>query len=150
MADQASTRARAFREFTVMSFLWRFVAAAALIFATYNPSQYSFFQWVRGAIADGNLGSAHFLVGAILLIGWAILLFATRNSLGTGGVILGVVLLATIVWFLVDLGVLDADSISAMTWVALVCLAGLLAVGLSWSHIWRRMTGQFEVTDEDE
>jgi len=26
----------------------------------------------------------------------------------------------------------------------------LLAVGLSWSHVWRRLTGQFEVDDGDD
>lgn len=150
MANQERTRGRVSREFTVLSFFWRFLAAAVLIFATYNPTPYSFFHWVRTAVADGTLGSEHFLAGAVLLIGWAILIFATRNSLGTGGVLLGVVLFASVVWFLVDLGVLNPDSITAMTWIVLACLAGLLAVGLSWSHIWRRLTGQFEVADEDE
>jgi len=37
---------------------------------------------------------------------------------------------------------------SALSWVVLVCIAALLAIGLCWSHIWRRLTGQFEV-DED-
>jgi hypothetical protein len=150
MAGKESSRSRVSREFTFFSFLWRFLAAAALIFATYNPTPYSFFHWVQTAVAEGNLGSAHFFVGALLLIGWAILIFATRNSLGTVGVVLGIILFATAVWFLIDLGVLNPDSISAMTWIVLVCLAGLLAIGLSWSHIWRRLTGQFEVADEDE
>jgi hypothetical protein len=36
-----------------------------------------------------------------------------------------------------------------LTWVILLCLALLLAVGLSWSHVWRRLTGQYEVDDND-
>jgi len=28
-----------------------------------------------------------------------------------------------------------------------VCLSILLAVGMSWSFIWRRMTGQYEVDE---
>ena len=133
-----------------MSFFWRFLGALGLVIATYNPTQYSYFQWVRSALSEGNMGPEHFFVGALLLIGWAILLFATRNSLGTIGVLLGVALFGTAVWWLIDLGVLQADSFSSVTWIVLVCLAGLLAIGLSWSHIWRRLTGQFEVADEDE
>jgi hypothetical protein len=33
--------------------------------------------------------------------------------------------------------------------VILVILSVMLAVGLSWSHVWRRMTGQFEVDEVD-
>ncbi|MDZ7642989.1 MAG: DUF6524 family protein [Woeseiaceae bacterium] len=29
-----------------------------------------------------------------------------------------------------------------------MCLAALLTIGVSWPHIWRRLTGQLEV-DED-
>jgi NAD(P)-dependent dehydrogenase (short-subunit alcohol dehydrogenase family) len=31
-----------------------------------------------------------------------------------------------------------------------VCLAALLAVGLSWAHIWRRLTGQYAVDEIDD
>ena len=63
--------------------------------------------------------------------------------------VLGVILLAGLVWLFIDFGVLSLDSVSAVTWVVLVCIAALLAVGLSWSHIWRRLTGQFEVDDDN-
>lgn len=150
MTDKAGARKRASREFTLLSFIWRFLAAAVLVFATYNPAEYSYFHWTRSAVAEGTIGPEHFFVGAIFLVGWAILLFATRNSLGTVGVLLGAVLFGTAVWWLVDLGVLQTDSFSSISWIVLACLAGLLAIGLSWSHIWRRMTGQLEVTDEYE
>lgn len=133
-----------------MSLLWRFLGVAALVFATYNPTDASYYNWVRLAVGDGTLGPEHFFVGAILLIGWAILLFATRNSLGTIGVLLWAAFFATAVWLLVDLGVLHVDTVSSATWIALICLAMVLAIGLSWSHIWRRLTGQIEVTDENE
>ena len=57
--------------------------------------------------------------------------------------------LAAIVWLLIDLDVLAADSGSAIAWISLVCLAALLAIGLSWAHIWRRLTGQVELADDD-
>ena len=33
-------------------------------------------------------------------------------------------------------------------WVILIILSVMLAIGLSWSHVWRRLTGQFEVDDD--
>ena len=57
--------------------------------------------------------------------------------------------IGTLVWLLIDFGILAAGSASALTWTVLVCLATLLSIGLSWSHVWRRLTGQFNVDDAD-
>jgi hypothetical protein len=40
---------------------------------------------------------------------------------------------------------LRADSVTSVSWIILVSIAFLLAVGVSWSHLWRRLTGQLEV-----
>ena len=66
---------------------------------------------------------------------------------GAFGLILGGSLLGGVVWLLIDVGLLDVDTLTSATWVSLICVALLLAVGLSWSHVWRRLTGQFEVDD---
>jgi hypothetical protein len=52
------------------------------------------------------------------------------------------------IWLLVDVGVLRAGSMNAIAWLALFALGTLLAVGLSWSHVWRRLSGQLEVDDD--
>jgi hypothetical protein len=145
MAENNTQPKSVSREFTALSFIWRFAASLALILATYNPSGYSFFHWVGHT---ESLGAEHFVVGIIIVIGWVILIAATKRALDTLGMVLGIVLLAGLVWLGIDLGVLSLDSVSAVTWVVLVCIALLLAVGLSWSHIWRRLTGQFEVDDD--
>jgi ABC-type Mn2+/Zn2+ transport system permease subunit len=80
------------------------------------------------------------------LVGWTVGV-ATRNSLGTLGTLLSAALIGTGIWLLTRIGVVHADSASAITWLALVALAILLAIGLSWSHIWRRLSGQLEVDD---
>jgi hypothetical protein len=43
---------------------------------------------------------------------------------------------------------LSIDSVTEFTWVILIILSLMLAIGLSWSHVWRRLTGQFEVDDD--
>jgi len=147
--EQKSAQPRSVsREFNLGSFIWRYLLALGLVLITYNPSQYSAFHWIRSAIADGEVGAVHFLVGILLLIGWVILWVATWKAMETLGVILAIAALAAIVWVLISLGALSADSAGAITWIVLVCLASLLAIGLSWSHIWRRLTGQYTV-DED-
>lgn len=142
---------RVSREFNLFSFLWRFVAALVLVLATYNPSHYSYVDWIRTTMASETtaLGPEHFVVGILLVIGWMILLGATQRSLGGIGLFLVGALLAGLVWLAIDFGLLDVETTSGFTWVALVCVALTLAVGLSWSHVWRRLTGQFEVDDGD-
>ncbi|MBT5218844.1 MAG: hypothetical protein HOI35_01590 [Woeseia sp.] len=140
---------RSSREFNFAGFMWRFIASLALVIASYNPTQYSFWGWVYAARGSEELGPEHFVVGVTLLIGWVILLAATQRSLGFLGLLLGGALLGGVVWLLVDIGWLNVNSMTEVTWIGLVCVSSLLAVGLSWSHVWRRLTGQFEVDDND-
>ncbi len=141
---------RASREFNLLSFVWRFIASLLLVMVTYNPTKYSYVGWLRAATPGNPLGPEHFVVGVALLIGWVILLAATQRSLGTFGLLLGGALLGGVVWLLTDIGWLNVSTVSSATWVGLLCVAALLAVGLSWSHVWRRLTGQFEVDDGDD
>ncbi len=135
-------------ELSWSGFLLRLMATLVLVGATYNPSGWSFVHWVRHAIGEGGLGPEHFVVGTVIVIGWVILLTATQRSMGTLGLLLGALLFGGLVWLLIDLGVLSIDSVSEFTWVILIILSVMLAIGLSWSHVWRRLTGQFE-TDGD-
>jgi hypothetical protein len=139
------------REFNFLGFLWRFVASLFLVLASYNPSGYSYWDWLKNAMTaePATWGPAHLVVGLLLLIGWVILLAATQRSLGFFGLMLGAALLGGVVWLLVDIELLNVQSFKSATWIVLVCVSLLLAVGLSWSHVWRRLTGQFEVDDGD-
>lgn len=137
------------REFGAASFFWRFVATLVLVVATYNPTRFSYYRWVRSGMSDDRFGPEHFVVGVVLIIGWTILVVATQRSLGTVGLFLAAALIGGLVWWLTDLGWIAVGSVSALTWISLFCLAVLLTVGLSWSHVWRRLTGQYEVDDND-
>ena len=134
-------------KFTPISFLLRVVFALVLVLLTFNPSDYSFFDWVQDGFANGNLGPEHLLAGVVLAIGWAIYLRATFRALGPVGLVLAAALVGALVWLFIDLGWLAADSTKAITWIALVCIAVLLGIGLSWSHVRRRLAGQFDVDD---
>lgn len=135
------------QKFTPMSFLLRLGFALAMVLLTFNPSEYSFFHWVKGGFANSNLGPAHLLAGVILAIGWAIYLRATFRALGPVGLVLAGALVGALVWLFIDLGWLTADSTKAITWIALVGISVLLGIGLSWSHVRRRVAGQYDVDD---
>jgi hypothetical protein len=145
MGKSSVTQAHA--SFGVRDFAWRLLAALVLVLTTYNPGGYSYVHWVGNAISGTGLAAPHFFFGVLLLAGWTIFCVATRRSLGTFGAVLVAALIGTGIWLLFQIGLLHADSASAITWLALIALATLLAIGLSWSHIWRRLSGQLEVDD---
>ena len=133
-----------------MGFLWRLVAALILVLLTYNPSGHSAYHWITSAISNSDFGPLHLLLVAFLLIGWVIYWIATWRALGTLGVALAALVLGAIIWLLFDIGLLESRSVSAVSWISLICLALVLAIGVSWSHVWRKLTGQINVEDVDD
>lgn len=84
MSDKTGTPGRhenkqTLKEFTALSFFWRFLASLLLVVATYNPSGYSFAHWIRNAFSASGLGPEHFVAGIALVIGWVILVAATKR-----------------------------------------------------------------------
>ena len=148
MAEKKEKRSSSSRDLSTGGFLIRLAAALILVLATYNPTDWSYVDWVQAGMANGTLGPEHLFVGIVVLIGWTIYGAASIRSLGILGLVLGVAFFAALVWLLIDLGILSATSTDSVIWITQVCLAALLAIGVSWSHIWRRVTGQLEV-DED-
>jgi Family of unknown function (DUF6524) len=138
------------KDLTVIDVLLRFLGPLAIVLITYNPTGYSFYDWFSNALAEGSVGGLHILVLVLLVIAWSILLIATWNALDTYGVILICALVGALVWVFVDWGLLKADSANAIAWILLICAAIVLAVGLSWAHIWRRITGQYAVDNIDD
>ena len=134
-------------EFNIGSFFGRWLFAIALVFGTYNPSDYSYASWVIGQ--SSQFGPVMALIGVALLIAWIVFLRATLLSLGVLGILLGGALFACIIWLFIDLGLLSLDATGALTWIILLVLSFILATGMSWSHIRRRLTGQFDVDEKD-
>lgn len=133
---------------TAAGFLWRLGAALALVLLTYNPSGYSAWHWIRAALGpEADFGPGHLLLIGVLAAGWAVYWIATWRALGPLGSVIAGVIVGAIIWLFYDIGLLASNSLTAVTWISLVALAFVLAVGVSWSHFWRRITGQFNVED---
>ena len=121
----------------------RIVAALAIVLLTYNPSGHSFYHWLTAPPA--GITAVKALAGVLLLIGWVFCLRTAYVALGKIGLILGAALLGSCVWVLLEAKLIDIDSPSAMTRVVLAIVGVLLGIGLSWSLIRARTTGQVEV-----
>ena len=125
--------------------LLRFIAALVLVFASYNPEQVSYFHWVRDNLND--ISPLIVFAGVVLLIGWTIFIRATVRSLGAFGLFLAFAFFGALIWLIVDAGLVPIDNIRVLTYIAQVVLCGVLATGLSWSHIRRRLSGQVDTDD---
>jgi len=133
---------------TIQGFLLRLLFALLLVMLTYNPSGYSYAHWLQNSFSEFNALLA--LAGITLIIGWVIYMRATLRSLGVIGLSLAALFFAAILWLLIDLGLLGFDNVTAVSWVILVLLSAILAVGISWSHIRRRISGQVDSDDVDD
>jgi hypothetical protein len=138
--------------FNGQSFVIRLIFAVLLVYLSYNPSGYSLFHWAKDVLFGDSLSiTPPFAMSAIvLLIGWTIYIRATLRSLGSFGLTLALSFFAIIVWWLVDIGLLGIDNVSIMTYLVLFLLSSILATGMSWSHLRRRMSGQADVDEIDD
>jgi hypothetical protein len=126
-----------------LGILLRVLAALVLVLLTYNPTGHSYYHW---ALTDpASFSAIKGLAGALLLAGWVFYLRAALLSLGWIGVILLLLVLGALVWLLVDQKILDPSQPGVASWIALVLLALVLGIGMSWSIVRRRLTGQVDV-----
>jgi hypothetical protein len=134
------------KAFSFEGFFIRLFFALILVFLTFNPSGYSFYHWAVTTLEVGFEPLMAFS-GIVLLIGWIIYIRATITSLGPIGLILAFAFFGTLLWMVIDWGIVPADSIQTITYIVLVLLSMVLAIGMSWSHIRRRMSGQVDVNE---
>lgn len=130
-----------------MGFLIRWAFAFLLLAATYNPTQWNFVRWAMGNYQ--NMLSVTVLVGLILAIGYIIFLRATLRSIGMFGMLLVLAVAGTLLWVLFDQGFIDLTNPTINTWLGIIMMSLVLAIGLSWSIVRRKISGQADVDDVD-
>ena len=126
-------------------FLLRFVFAIIVVFVTYNPEGVSYFNWVYDELPEFSVLKA--FTGVVILIAWIILIRATLGSLGTIGILLAAAFFGLAIWLVIDVLGLSTDNFRVIAYIIEIMLASVLSIGVSWSHIRRRITGQID-TDE--
>lgn len=145
--DKNKTR-HATGQLTVLGVIWRFLFALVVVLGTYNPTGHSYFQW--GIMHMRPFDPVKVVVGILLIIGWVIFVRASLRSLGGLGLILISALCAALLWLVIDWGMINKDSITAVTYSVLIIISIILTVGMTWSHIRRRLTGQVDVDEAED
>jgi hypothetical protein len=123
----------------------RFVFALLLVLASYNPSSYSYYHWLLSSISEPTPWLA--LAALVLIIGWVIYIRASMKSLGPIGLTLAALVVAALIWALVDIGLVSLSEPTGFVWLVEVFIAVVLCMGMIWSHIRRRLSGQLDVDE---
>lgn len=124
--------------------LVRLLASLVLVFLTWNAEGWSYYHWAIQPLLEGagNFSAIKFLAGALLVAAWVVFLQATRRSIGLMGAVLVAAIAGGVIWLLISSGIVTASSGRGLARVVLVAISVILAVGMSWSHMSRRLTGQ--------
>ncbi len=133
---------------SLKGFLLRWLAAFVLVFITFNPTGYSLIHWLW-PLGDTQL-PLKILVLILLLGCYLFFVSATVKSLGMLGVVVVFAFCGVLVWLFADQGWLQLDSSNVMSWVMIFTISTLLGLGISWSHLKKRITGQFDTDDVGE
>ncbi len=130
-----------------MGFFLRWLFAFGLLAATFNPTQWNYVRWSMESFASELPLTV--LTGLLLIIGYIIYLRATLRSIGGLGMFLVLAVVASLLWVLIDWGVLALGNQSLNVWIGIFALSVVLGIGMSWSYVRRALTGQFDVDDTD-
>ena len=124
--------------------LVRLLASLVLVFLTWNAEGWSYYHWTIQPLLEGagNFSALKFLAGMLLIAAWVVFLQATRRSIGIMGAILVAAIAGGVIWLLISSGIVSANSGKGIARVVLIGVSLILAVGMSWSHLSRRITGQ--------
>lgn len=128
-----------------MGILLRWLGAFLLLSLTYNPTAWNYVTWVRATWPD-QMPLAVFL-GLLLGVGYMIYGVATLRSIGPFGVILVAAIFGAGLWVLIDWGVLTLANPSLNLWLGILVLSLILGIGLSWSILRQKLSGQASVDE---
>jgi hypothetical protein len=103
--------------------------------ATYNPTPYSFYAWAKRTGFEWQPPTV--FAGVVLLIGWFICVRLAVRSYGGVGLLLANAFLAALFWLMASWRWLPIENVAAISWLGMVSVAAILAVGMSWTS-WRR------------
>jgi hypothetical protein len=137
----------------IKMFFTRTLLAAALVFATFNPTPYSLVSFLVSQAESGDL-LIYWPIKLILLIAcgtfWTIFLRTTINSLGGLAIAVGLILILAayaLIAQAAEWGYMAGPY--AMTWVILLIATLILGVGATASHVKMRWAGVRNVDDID-
>tara|TARA_R110002096_G_scaffold273496_5_gene467396 strand:- start:288 stop:683 length:396 start_codon:yes stop_codon:yes gene_type:complete len=131
-----------------MGIFLRWLGAFGLLSATFNPTEWNYIRWA-GMNWDSQMPLT-VLLGLLLAAAYIIYVGATLRSLGPFGMALVVSIFAALIWVLSDWGLLSMDNTGENVWLGILAMSLVLGIGLSWSILWQRLSGQATVDDVED
>lgn len=131
-----------------MGIILRWLGAFLLLALTFNPTQWNFVRWAGANYAEQMPLTVLFAL--LLGVGYIVCVHATLRSIGAFGMILIAAIFGATLWVLVDWGVLSLENTDLNLWLGILVLSLVLGIGLSWSIVQRKLTGQLDVDDLDD
>jgi Family of unknown function (DUF6524) len=125
---------------TTPGILVRTLVCFLLVFATWNPTGYSFLSWARysawATAPEIAVAAALLLAGHILFarIAWL--------SLGADGITAALAILTAGALTLYEFDVIDLSRRTVGLYLLLSAFSMVLAIGMTWSLLKRRIVGQ--------
>jgi hypothetical protein len=115
----------------------RLLLSLFLVLATYNPSGRSYWHWL---VSDGSIGPK-LLVGLVLVAVYVALVVATWEVIGFTGMFLTAAICLGGTLLLADAELLDLTNDTTVALLLCITFAVVIAVGLSFSFVFSRVTG---------
>lgn len=128
-----------------MGVFLRWLGAFTLLSATFNPTDWNFLAWAQAHYTD-QMALVVFL-GLLLGVGYMIYGVATLRSIGAFGILLVAAIFGTGLWVLYDWGLLSLENSDLNQWLAILALSLILGIGLSWSILRQKLSGQASVDE---
>lgn len=128
-----------------MGILLRWLGAFLLLAAIFNPTSWNYVGWARASWAE-EMPLITF-TGLILAVVAMVYVVATMRSIGLFGALVIGAIFAAGLWVLTDWGLLGLDNSALNTWLGILALSLILGIGMSWSILRQRLSGQ-QTTDE--
>lgn len=128
-----------------MGILLRWLGAFLLLAAIFNPTRWNYVTWARSSWAD-QMPLVVF-IGLILTVVAMVYIVSTMRSIGLLGALVIAAIFAAGIWVLTDWGLLGLTNSALNTWLGILVLSLILGIGMSWSILRQRLSGQ-QTTDE--
>ena len=130
------------RIYFVSLFLNRILLSTLLVFGTYNPSGNSYHHWL---MRTETLTIPQVFVGIALLIGWVTMARMAFLSIGYFGIAAISLMVLMGITFGVGLGFFGFEDVRITKYLVLFWIALVFGIGISWSFVQKRISGERDV-----
>jgi len=125
---------------TAAGVIVRTLACFALVFATWNPSGYSYLAWLHHSAEATAPEKA--VVGAVLVALHILFVRIAWLSLGADGVTAALAVVVAGIFTLYEFDIVDLWQGETWLYLLLASFSLVLALGIVWSLLKRRIVGQ--------